>query len=316
MVPLVSDVYSGVRSVLGDTNSATGQVFTDSLLQPHYQTAYSELFRAMQGAQNPRIRQESYVIVPAYTGYLDPATGFMYNVGEIESVEERGNVTSWAISNVVPGTGVATVTSAATTLATGDEAVVIGVGGITDDVNGIWTITVNSTTSTQLNGCSATGTYTTNTGTLSTSSEQFQEMTPQQRISFINQAPQDTFRVYAWEKDVFRFPPCGNIRQLHITYTLSGDAPTTTTASTGIDDCLDFLKYRVAGMAGPSKGMLQRAAIYTNLAVGGRWVSDGIPGGILGQLLDSGVRNLQRLPPSQRRSPPFGVNRSRRWRVW
>jgi hypothetical protein len=161
----------------------------------------------------------------------------------------------------------------------------------------------------------ATGTYTSG-GVLSYSTEQFMSMSPQQDIEWLDRTPTSAFLVYEWETDVIRVPPCQSVRQIRITYTLSGSAPTATTASTGVDDSLDFFKYRVAGLAGPSKGMLVRAQQYNFIAVGPRWESEAQPGGILQQLLITGVRNLQRLPPSQRRSPPFGPNRRRRWAAW
>lgn len=270
----------------------------------------------MQTAQNPRIRRTSHYCVPIYTGYVAPATMGIENLGEIECVEERGGVTAWAISSVTPGTGIATVVSAATTLAAGNQAVVSGVGGISDDVNDDWTVTPNSSTSTQLNGCTATGAYS-GGGVLSHSTEEFNEVPPCPRNNWVNSAgPTTSFQQYAWETDILRFPPCSVVRQIRVTYTLSGNAPTTTTASTGIDDCQNFLSYRIAGRAGPAKGMLIRAKEYNAMAVGPEWDSKGIPGGLLGQLLDAGIRNLQRLPPSMRRSPAFGRSRARRWRAW
>lgn len=316
MIPTVQEVYNAARSVLGDDQVSGGEVFTNTILQPKYQFAYSELFRAMQSAQNPRIIQETYYDVPINTSYLDPATAGIENLGEVISVEERGGVTAWAISNVVPGTAVCTVTSAATTLATGNQAIVYGVAGVSDDVNGAWTVTVNSTTSTRLNGCAATGTYTAATGVLSTSNEMFRNVSPVQHIEFTDQSPQSEFLVYSWEGDVFRFPPCSGVRQLRITYSLSGEAPTSTSARVRIDDCLGFLMYRIAGLAASSKGMTQRAQMYNALAVGPKWDVDNTSGGLLEQLLLSGIRNLQRLPPGLRQPPAFGGNRRRRWGVW
>ncbi len=310
MIPLVSEVYSGTRSVLGDTKTAVGETFTDAILQPHYQSAYSELFRSLQAASSPLIEQVAYYNVPVYTGYLKPSTLGISNLGNIQGIAERGSVSAWAISGVTPGAGIATVISAATTLATGNQAVIFGVGGISADINDIWTVTVNSTTSTQLNGCAAVGTYTSG-GTLSSSTEQFIELAPQEDIDWSNQAAADSFRIYAYEKGIIRVPPCNNIRQIKIVYRMSGEAPLVTTLSTGIDDCLDFLKYRIAGMVGPSKGMLVRAQGYSMRAVGPNWESQQIPGGILAQLLMNGVRNLQRLPPGFRQSPPWRNHRRR-----
>lgn len=310
MIPLVSEVYTGVRSVLGDTKIAAGETFTDAILQPHYQSAYSELFRSLQAASSPLIEQVAYYNVPINTGYLKPSTLGISNLGNIESIWERGSVSAWAISAVTPGAGIATVISAATTLATGNQAVVFGVLGISSDINDIWTVTVNSSTSTQLNGCAAVGTYTSG-GTISTSTEQFLELSPRNDIDWSNQATADAFVMYAFEKGIIRVPPCNNIRQIKVVYRMSGEAPMVTTSSTGIDDCLDFLKYRIAGMVGPSKGMLTRAQGYSMRAVGPNWESQQIPGGILAQLLMNGVRNLQRLPPQLRRTPPWRNHRRR-----
>lgn len=316
MLPTLAQVYSAARSVLGDDQVAGGEVFTDQILQPKYQFAYSEMFRAMGQAQNPRITQEVYYDVPINTSYLDPATAGIENLGEVILVEERGGVTEWAISNVVPGTAVCTVTSSATTLATSNQAIVYGVAGVSDDVNGAWTVTVNSSTSTQLNGCTATGTYTAATGVLSTSNELFHNVSPIRHIEFTDQSPQAEFLVYSFEGDVFRFPPCSGVRQLRITYALSGDAPTSTSARVRVDDCLGFLMYRIAGLAASSKGMVQRAQQYNGIAVGPRWDVDNTEGGLLEQLLLGSIRNLQRLPPGLRQPPAFGGNRRRRGMVW
>lgn len=238
------------------------------------------------------------------------------NLGQVDEVAERGTVTSWAISGVTPGTGVCTLTNAASSLATGNQAVVYLVGGITDDINDVWTVTVLSPTSTQLNGCTATGTYTSG-GRLSYSAEQFVDLDVNTVIDWTDRGPVDSLRVYAWEKGVLRFPPSNNVRQIRVRYYLSGNAPLTLTASTGIDDSLDFFSYRIAGKAGQSKGMKDMAQTWNNQAVGPTWESQQVAGGILQQLLLPGVRNLQRLPPSMRRSPSFGGNRGRhKWLAW
>lgn len=310
MIPTVSQVYSSTRAVCGDIEEVGGQVYTDAVLQPHYQFAYSELFLNLQNIQSERLRREAFYNIPANTGYLNPATAGIANLGEIESIEERGGITAWAISNVAPGSALCTLTSAATTLATGNVAIVYGVAGVTDDVNDQWVVEVVNSTTTRLNGCTATGTYTSG-GVLSYSSEEFSTVNPRLRITFIDSAPRNTFGEYALETGMIRLRPCNNVRQLRITYWLSGNAPTTTTASTGIDDCLVFLMFRTAGLAAESMGMLDRASRYNSRALGPNYETDGTVGGILGKMLDSGVRDLQRLPTSERRSEPYGGNR---WR--
>src|SRR5579859_6303472 len=134
MIPIVSTVNTAVRAILGDTEVPTGQVYTDALILPHYQFSYSELFRALQSAQNPRIRKESYYNLPAFTGYLNPATAFIFNMGEPEVIEARINVTSWSVASFTPGNGLATVvTTVPHTLISGNQAVLYGVAGVSDD---------------------------------------------------------------------------------------------------------------------------------------------------------------------------------------
>lgn len=304
MVPLVSQVYSATRGVLGD-GLATGRVFTDSLLQTHYQAAYAELYRALANIQSPFVQRESYYNVPIQTGYLNPATMGIENLGQPILLEERGGITAWAISSVTPGSAIATVVSAANTLVTGDQPVIYGVGGITDDINDIWTVTPSSATSFTLNGCTATGSYTSG-GVVSMSTDSFQEVLAQPRISLIPNAAGSAFGIYSWEGGRFRFPPCSTVRQLRLTYKLSGNAPTTATASVGIDDSLTFLAYRTACFAGRSKGMQVRAKDYMMTAVGPNWESNGWAGGLLGQMLDNSIKDEQRLASSERRSPGYG----------
>lgn len=309
--PLVSDVYTAARSQAGDP---AGKYLTDTILQPFLQFAYSELFRAMQGTQNPRTRQETYYNLPAYTSVLDPATANILNLGEIESIEERGGITSISITSVTSGAGLLNVgTSGPHGFSSGNQIVQYGIGGFTSDADGLFTITVVSDPgSYTANGCTATGIYTSG-GVASKSTEEFYEVVPHDRLTFISSSPQTTLRNYAWEGDLIYFPACSALRQLRITYSLSGDAPTVPTATVPIDDSLGFLSFRMAGLALQARGNRVMAATFNEMAVGRKW-ADGVIGGILEQLLSSGVRNLQRLPPCQRQPPPFRNRRTRN--IW
>jgi len=316
MIPLTSQVYDAARAILGDNQISGGEVFKDAILQPHYQVAYAELFRALVNAQSPLIQREAYYNVPINTGVVVPATMGIANLGAPLIVEERGSVTAWNVSNAVPGSGLVTITTAPNTLVAGDQPVIYGIQGLSDDINDVWSVTPSSSTVFTANGATATGTYTAATGVVSISAEQFQEVFARDRLTVQAQAPGQSFGIYAWEFGKFRFPPCSVVRQLRITYKLSGDAPTATTASVGIDDSLSFLSYRAAGLAGRSKGMAQRAAAMTLTAVGPNWESQGFAGGILGQMLDVQIRELQNLDTNERRSPGYGGNRNYRRSDW
>lgn len=314
MIPTVQNIYDAARGTLGDNQIVGGVVFKNEILAPHLAVAYSELFCALQNTQSSLIQREAYFNLPADTGVLLPATMGVSNLGAPLIVEERGGMTSWAVSNAVPGSGLCTITTAPNTLAAGDQPVIFGIAGLTDDINDIYSVTPASSTVFTANGATATGTYTAATGVVSISVEQFQEVSARDRLTVQAQAPGQSFGIYAWEFGKFRFPPCSVVRQLRITYKLSGNAPTAATASVGIDDSLSFLNYRTAGLAARSKGMAARAAAMTLTAVGPNWESQGFAGGILGQMLDVQIRELQNLDTNQRRSPGYGGGNATRAR--
>lgn len=300
--PTVTQVYSAAAAHAGDNaHQYYGITAPGSLLDPFFALAYSELFRASQMMQNARVQRENYYDLPAYTSVLDPATAGITNLGEPEILEERGGVTEVAITNAVAGTGLVTITAAGHPFITGDQAVIFGVLGLTDDVNGIFTVSVTNSSTFTLNGCTATGTYTATTGTAAKSTEPFNLLTGPQRIRDVLSAPGTTLGRYAWEQDIFYFPPCSALRQLRITYTLSGAAPATTNAIVQFDDSLDFLSLRTAGLALAARGNRLKAAELNNLAVGPDW-GRGTTGGILDQLLSAGVKALQGLPEEELRS--------------
>lgn len=311
--PTVTTVYAAAADHAGDFLRQFYVVTVPSKLDPFFALAYSELFRAMQKYQSTRARQENYYNLPAYTSVLDPATAGIANLGELESIGERGGVTSVAISGVAAGAGAATVTTSTPHgRATGDQIVQFGIIGMTDDVNGQFTITVTGASSYTANGCTATGTYSSG-GTMAFSTEEFTDVVPGDTSEALTSSTQ--LGIYSWKNDIIRFPPCSALRQLKIAYSLSGAAPSTTNATVPIDDSLDFLATRTAGLALASRGNRPKADTLNLLAVGqpADWAR-GIPGGILDQLLAPGVRNLQRLPPSQRRIAPW--RQRRRTMAW
>src|SRR5690348_1451 len=142
MIPTVQQVYTAAAAELGDEAQSR---WSNALLQPRYVLAYSDLFRALQLGQSPRIRRECYYNVPANTSYIDPATAGMVNVGEIESIEERGSLQTVAITGALPATpatGSCQLMVTGHPFTTGQEVTTNGITGLTDDVNDIFTITV------------------------------------------------------------------------------------------------------------------------------------------------------------------------------
>jgi hypothetical protein len=292
MIPTGQQVCNLVRRILGDTQISGGQIFTNQFLYgaPAGATApfnvdlvagspmesgYNKLFERMRTIMDRRCRRTSFAFVPQFTSFLNPLTAGISNCGNPINLWERALATPpyydiTAITLTPASQGVApsaliTVNHGGT-LITGQTIEIQGVQGISDDINNYWTLTVPDTTHIQLNGCTALGTYTASTGIVIVGSEAWPQ-TPMQRVwnQFnFNQiqpgpATQTCFLNWTWETSAIRLPPLAAARELMIDYNLSGQVPLDPSLSLGIDDILNSMAYRVAAIAGRSKGRPQDA---------------------------------------------------------
>lgn len=299
MIPTMTNCLDAARFYLGDDQTSGGEVFTNTILTPAFNMAYRELFRALQGIANPRVQRTVFYDLPANTAFLAPSTAGIADFGEIEVMEERGGVTSVSITNAVTGSGFVTITAASHGFATGDAIVVFGVVGLSG-TSGIWGVTVTDANTFKLNGAVGAGTYTAATGTASKSGETFTEVIGPRRIIDVGPVS-SSLGVYDWYEDAFHFQMCNVLRELRITYISSAATIAAVGDTTGVDDSLDFLAIRTAGLAASSRGARDRAAELNAMALGASGQADG-SGGILRELVAAGVRALQ-ANPCQR--PPF-----------
>jgi hypothetical protein len=304
-VPTLAQVFSATRAIIGDDTVAGGEVFTDTILQPHFAKAYRTLYRAMATLGNPKVRREVYYVVPAHTAQLDPSTAGITDFGEPEFLEERGNLTQKTITGAT-GTTTVSITAVGHGWQTGEIITVNGIVGF-NGTEGMWAITVTGVDAFTLNGAIGSGTYSSG-GNAVHSGEDFRDMDAADRLEKFPQGEGSSFGKAAWLNDVFIFAPCTQDRQLKITYFASGAAPTSTTASIGIDDSLDFLSTYAAALAlGPRNA--ERAKELLGEALGPKMLADA-SGGLLWESLNAEVKAQQRIPPDQRRKLPFREPRS------
>ena len=306
MKPTLEQCYSQSRSLLGDDEVSGGQIFVDSVLQPHTTQAIRELFRVLRGAQDPFVLVENYFVLPANVAVFDPATAGILNIPEPEFVEWVLSPPPTAITNVVLTTGsspYATITAPGHGLVIGSfpEVVCYGIQGFDqfNSPNQSWTCAVIDANTVQLLGCTASGTYTAATGDMVSVqvTGEFWPMSAVDRIEAVTVMagqPGQNQGYYAWEGGVFRFLPSPQSRLLRITYRMSGIVDTNTSSIVPIDDCLDYIATRAAAMAGKSRGASNRGNELNMEAVGPGGMADG-SGGILRQLLAVSIRNMQRI---------------------
>ena len=311
--PTLQLVLDTSRSHLGDDAQQGGQVFTDTLLLPFLGLAYRELFRSMQMTQNPFIRQEAYYLLPANTAVLDPLTAGVTDMAQLEWVEERAAGFAAAITGAVAATPTPSqmqITAPNHGFAPAAEVLISGLQGFNlynNPNSSIWTISVIDANNFTLNGCTCTGTAIITPYAFAYQGiDEFVTMNPYDRIENIPVTPGPTLNAYAWEGNVLKFVPASSARQLRIVYTLSGAMPTNNSAIIGLDDSLDYLATRTAGLAMLSRGALQKAQVLNDLAIGPEGVADG-SGGMLRELLAAQIRGMQR---EQFRRPPFRRRRN------
>lgn len=291
--PLVSSILTQVRSILADDEVSGGALYTDTKLLPSLQAFYRFIYKELALTDNPVVYAEAYYELPANTIQLDPATASITDVGEIMTIEDRKpDAAALAVSGQSASSNVLTLTTAAHGRVAGDTVVVYGLGGLIG-ANGMWTVAVPSATTLTLNGSYVTGTYTSG-GFVGYSTQAFGKplVRVERLVDTAGRADAGGFREYAWFGDVLRFYSVSEIRQLRITYTRSGNAPTQTTDTIGIDDSLDLLAYGAAAYATMTRAPSISAACMTQ-AVGPRYIADNEPGGLLFQHLQQGAKAMQ-----------------------
>lgn len=305
MIPSLGNVKSAVRSVLNDLDMAGGQIATDANQQAFFAAAYRELYRVLELVENPKTVRSAYFNVPPLTSYAIPAGMGINNLGEPDRLSERaiqltGNVTGAAVIASPPAVQ---LTIPAHPFSSGQTVQVYGIVGLSDDVNDDFTITVIDANTISLNGAQPTGAWASG-GVVTYSGEDWVDLDDADAIIFnYPNVPGAALLQYVWLNDHFRWLPSTTTRQLRIYYLISGNPPTDNAVSIGIDDSLDYLSYRTAGLLARAKGFTMAAEACDSLAVGPSGQADGT-GGFLGQMTSLGIRRMQ----SVRVIP-------RRWRI-
>jgi hypothetical protein len=305
MIPTYAEVTAAMRVHLGDTEVAAGQVWTDASgkCDPYIQQSYSELYDGMRSAGVRNTVRTSYGRLPAYTSYINPATLGVTNFGEPtqhplwdRTDEDSIAITGAAANTSTPGAPYVRITAVGHTFSDGQMVIVFGIVGMSDDVNGQWSVKKYDANSFDLMGCTATGTYSSG-GWAAESNQGWSEVVPIASIENYPQSPGASLNRCCWEDGAFRVYAASTVRQIKMIYFLSGRAPTyaTPTASMGWDNSLQFLSYRSAALAALDRGAPAKAQALNTIALGPTqnhqdW------GGLYGTLIRAKARGATRTP--------------------
>lgn len=302
--PTLTQVYDQTRAECGDTEVAGGQIYTNSLLLPHVQSATRTLWRGLRNLATPRVQKTMYYTLPANTNTFFPSTALITDFSEPTGVvARRGGLTSVAVAAATQsGSNLDITCTGSHGLTTGDIVVLEQLGGL-KGANILCSVTVTSATQLLANGVVTTGTYTSG-GYVVTSRNEFNALEWRQALPSATTQSTVGLAVCVYLDNYFQFLPSTDAQQIRIVYWSSAEVPTTGTDQIAFNDCIDFIAKYAASMACKAQGANDRAATLKDESVGPRF-NEGIFGGELRQLMQAAVRERQNLSPYERSPRPF-----------
>lgn len=302
--PTLTEVYDQTRAEVGDTEVSGGQIYTNSLLLPHIQSATRTLWRGLRNLATPRVQRTLFYTLPANTNTFHPSTALITDFSEPSGpVSQRSGLTSVAVSAATQGaTSLAVTCGSAHNLTTGDTVVLEQLVGL-KGANILCTVTVTSSTQFTANGVITTGTYVSG-GYVVTSNNEFSPLEYRQSIPSSTTRDARGLSVVVYQDNYFQFLPSNDDQQIRITYWSSAQVPTSGSDQIAFNDCIDFLAKYAGSMACKAQGANDRAATLKMESVGPRY-DDDILGGEIKRLLSAAVRERQNLSPYERSPRPF-----------
>lgn len=290
----VSDVIAKAIAVLGDElGQITQGIFDD------YGTSYLDVINLLNKISAPEITRETYYTVPANTTVLFPSLLGVTDFAEPQKLEERGNVSSAAVTSVT-GTYPVTVTFPGPVPAA-PQIELSGVANVPSWINRDWYITVTGSNTATLNGAVMPTGFSGTGGSASWSVDTFVLMYDRDYEPFAGpNVARDVLGYWNWQNGKIYFPAASTPRQIWIQYLASPVAP----ASGPIGLCggreLNFLAYGTAARFAPKRNMPQGPQL-ASWAYGPSGEADG-SGGMLRDLINPIMLQNQGV---QRRSKLF-----------
>lgn len=319
--PYVWQVYEQARIRLNDNDVVHGgEVYQNDKLRPAYQQAYREYFQAAREYDIPIATARCFMNLPAHTSYVDPISYGINNMNAPEQVQVRvcPEVTAASFTLGEP----VVVTSVGHGLTNGDMVICSGFPATSAvvDLNGAWPVTVVDADTFSLNGTRFVndagtvlgGVYTVGRGRFSFPLKMVMDI-PDLNQGGLGYLGTGGVGAYAFYRNALYFNPSEHPQQVLMIYRVSGDAPILLHQEIPIDDGIDFLATRTAGLAAQALGD-ERAAGLLQQSVGS-YYDDGTIGGQLRSLIHGQALSRQHITFRQpgfraRTTSPF------RWGWW
>jgi hypothetical protein len=252
MIPTTGQVYDAVRGAVGDTQISNGQVFTDTFLLRPLNLAWDDLLHALRRVESSRLQREILFLLPPYYGSISPASFNIFALDQPISLFSRKITSALTITNAIADSSnrfVTVTVSAPHGLIDGKQVDVVEVKGISDDVNQNWYVTIPTTTTLQLNGCSATGTYQASTGRviIPNGAWPLDSIYKSPYPSQIPDAATEDPTCWCYQNNRLFIQPCSVQREFKLYYELGdGDIPAGSTIPLPIEGAKNYLTFQTS----------------------------------------------------------------------
>lgn len=307
MRPYVYEVFDQAREIANDNDRTRGgRTYHNEMLRPHLAQAYREYFRYAGRWKVPMAEGRAFFNLPAFTSIVEPLEYGINNFNAPIKVESRPAQTEVTGVSFTLGTPV----SASKTghgLSNGQQIIVSGLPATSEvvDLNNVWRVTVSDANTFTLNGSRFRNSTSTVTGTFTTSSGQFTPVARVDRVADIGDAV-TALSAYSYTRGRLHFAASNTAHQLQVFYEINGDPPTLLHQEIPIDDSIDYLAHRTISLAMQAQGDPRAERVVVE-AMGPQWLSNGIIGGQLGDLLHAQARSTHAI---YRRKAPYRPSRN------
>jgi hypothetical protein len=259
MIPTSQDVYTQARAELGDSEVIGGQSATDAKLRPHLRAVWQDFIGVLNKNASEKLKRYFYYNLPANTSYLSPDVVGINNLGSLIDIWERSILKSATITAATPDPSTPStfvdLTANGHPFIAGENAVVFGIIGYSDNINDQFCISVPNANTIRLNGCQVIGFGPAAGGTISTSGDPFPTNPLTRLADILNfSVPASVIGYWAWKNNVIRLMPCATARQLRIAIRVSSTLPDNASEPLGIDGCDAYLGAATAAGYAGSKG--------------------------------------------------------------
>lgn len=252
MIPTALNVFDKCREVLGDTEVAGGQIWTNTRLLPALSLSHQKLYSELAKVNSDLLSREAFYLVSAYQQVFTLVQAGLSSVEEVSQLWSRVPSHTLSVTGVANGSDYADLTVSSTSnWSDGDNLDAFGFVGVTG-CDGEWMADVQSSTVIRIKGASPSGAWSSG-GTLVKSSSQWGDsMRKEVNTQNFSSSPVDCPARWCRQHHGIRIEGPNQSVELKLGIKISGGEISSASDSLGIDGSqLYHVAWVVCHVAGP-----------------------------------------------------------------